>query len=137
MKVFYFGNSLPVFSNVLLLIIRVFIGFAMLTHGFPKLQQLISGTEIKFFNLLGLGDKYTLILAVFAEFACSIFVILGLFTRWALFFLIITMSVAGLLVHGSDAFEKRELSLLYLAVYVLFLVIGPGKFSIDQLIRNK
>ena len=89
----------------------------MLSHGFPKLQQLLSGEEILFFDFLSLGPKITLVLVVFAEFVCSIFLILGLFTRIAVLFLVITMAVAGLFVHSADPFSKRETSLLYLSVY--------------------
>lgn len=109
----------------------------MLSHGFPKLQQLLSGEEIQFFNFLGLGQKFSLILTVFAEFVCSIFIILGLFTRFAVFFLIVTMAVAGLVVLGADTFDKRETSLLYLSVYLLLFAFGPGKYSIDAMISKR
>ena len=109
----------------------------MLSHGYPKLQDLLSGEEIQFFSFLGLSDKTSLILAVFAEFVCSIFIILGLFTRFAVFFLIITMAVAGLIVHSGDTFQKREASLLYLSVYLMLFAFGPGKYSIDAMIGRK
>ena len=106
------AKSNPQLVDIVLLVIRIFVGFAMLSHGFPKLQQLFSGEEIKFFDFLGLGPKISLILTVFAEFVCSIFIILGLFTRFAVFFLVITMAVAGLVVHSGDALDKNEVSLL-------------------------
>jgi len=127
----------PLLVDIVLLIIRIFVGFAMLSHGFPKLQELLSGQEIMFFSFLGLSDKTSLILAVFAEFVCSIFIILGLFTRFAVFFLIITMAVAGLVVHGGDPFQKKETSLLYLSVYMMLFAFGPGKYSIDYMISRK
>jgi len=109
----------------------------MLSHGFPKLQQLFSGEEIQFYSFLWLSPKSTLILAVFAEFVCSIFIILGLFTRFALFFLLITMAVAGLIVHAADPFAKREMSLLYLSVYLLLFAFGPGRYSVDAMITRR
>ena len=137
MNYFTSTKSNPVITDFFLLVVRIFIGFAMLSHGFPKLQQLISGEEIQFFDFLSLGPKITLALVVFAEFVCSIFFILGLFTRIAVFFLIVTMAVAGLLVHGADPFSKREASLLYLSVYLLIISLGPGKFSVDQMISKR
>ena len=127
----------PLIFDIIIFIVRLFVGFAMLSHGFPKLQQLLSGQEIQFFDFLGLGQKFSLILAVFAEFVCSIFLILGLFTRPAIFFLLITMAVAGLVVHGSDEFAKRELSLLYLSVFLLLFTFGPGKYSVDGMISKR
>lgn len=127
----------PVFIDIILLIVRLFIGFAMLSHGFPKLQMLLEGGNIQFFDFLGLGPKISLGLTVFAEFVCSIFLILGLFTRIAVSFLIFTMIIAGFVVHGSDVFEKREMSLLYLSIYMLILALGAGQFSVDYMIENR
>lgn len=137
MNYFTSTKSNPLIIDSVLLIIRIFVGFAMLSHGFPKLQQLLSGEEIKFYDFLGIGAKFTLILVVFAEFVCSIFIILGLFTRFAVFFLIVTMAVAGLVFHNADPFSKRETSLLYLSVYSLIFAAGPGKYSIDGMISKR
>ncbi|MBH1959819.1 MAG: DoxX family protein [Flavobacteriia bacterium] len=137
MNYFTSTKSNPLLIDIVLLFIRIFVGFAMLSHGYPKLQDLLSGEEIQFFSFLGLSDKTSLILAVFAEFVCSIFIILGLFTRFAVFFLIITMAVAGLIVHGGDPFQKREASLLYLSVYLMLFAFGPGKYSVDAMIGRK
>lgn len=127
----------PIFIDIALLIVRLFIGFAMLSHGFPKLQMLLEGGDIKFFDFLGLGPKISLGLTVFSEFVCSIFLILGLFTRIAVGFLMFTMIVAGFVVHGSDPFDKREMSFLYLSIYVLILVLGAGRFSVDGMIDKR
>lgn len=123
--------------SVVLLLVRVFVGFAMISHGFPKLQKLLSGEEIQFFNFLGMGALASLILTVFAEFVCSMFIILGLFTRTFLIPLMITMFVAGVVVHSADAFGERELSLVYLCIYLLIFVIGAGRFSIDAMMAKK
>ena len=137
MNYFTSTKSNPLIIDIVLLVTRIFVGFAMLSHGYPKLQDLLSGEEIQFFSFLGLSDKTSLILAVFAEFVCSIFIILGLFTRFAVFFLIITMAVAGLIVHSGDPFQKREASLLYLSVYLVLFAFGPGKYSVDAMIGRK
>lgn len=130
-------NSNAVFKDIILLVVRVFIGFAMLSHGFPKLQMLLDGGKIEFFDFLGMGPTVSLVLTVFAEFACSILLILGLFTRVALGFLIFTMIIAAFVVHGADPFEKREMSLIYLSVYLLLIAFGPGKFSVDHMIEKR
>jgi len=129
--------SNSVFKDIILLAVRVFIGFAMLSHGFPKLQMLLEGGDIKFYDFLGMGPTVSLTLTVFAEFVCSILLILGLFTRVALGFLIFTMIIAGFFVHGADPFEKREISLVYLSVYLLLMIFGAGKISVDYMIEKR
>lgn len=131
------SNSSTIFKDIVLLIVRVFIGFAMLSHGFPKLQMLLEGGKIEFYSFLGMGPQFSLILTVFAEFVCSILLILGLFTRVALGFLIFTMLIAGFFVHGADPFEKREMSLVYLSVYLLLMAFGAGKISVDYMIEKR
>ena len=45
-----------------LLAIRIFVGLGMLTHGFPKLMQLLGGSH-DFINFFGIGSKTSLVLA--------------------------------------------------------------------------
>lgn len=130
------AQSHSVLKDIILLVIRIFIGFAMLSHGFPKLQMLIEGKK-DFYDFLGMGPQITLGLTVFAEFACSILLILGLFSRIALGFLIFTMVIAGFVVHSADPFEKQELSLVYLCIYLMLMVFGTGNFSVDYLIEKR
>ena len=131
------SNSSSLLKDIILLAVRVFVGFAMLSHGYPKLQMLLAGGKIEFFDFLGMGPQITLILTVLAEFVCSILLILGLFTRVSLGFLTFTMIIAGFVVHGADPFEKREMSLIYLSVYLLLMVMGAGKISVDHMIERR
>ena len=118
-------------TSFALLVFRAGLGIMMLTHGYPKLKSFLSG-EYRFKDPLGLGEDASIILTVFAEFLCSILVILGLTTRYALVPLIITMAVAWLIVHGDDPFGAQEKSVLYLLCYVVLLITGPGKYSVDR-----
>jgi putative oxidoreductase len=134
---YFNSNSSSVPKDIILLVVRVFVGFAMLSHGFPKLQMLLEGGKIEFFDFIGLGPTVTLVLAVIAEFVCSILLILGIFTRISLGFLIFTMVIAAFVVHGGDPFEKKEMSLIYLSVYLLLMVFGAGKVSVDHMIEKR
>ncbi|KFE97392.1 DoxX family protein [Chryseobacterium luteum] len=134
---YFKSNSSSVPKDIILLVVRIFVGFAMLSHGFPKLQMLLEGGKIEFFDFIGLGPLVTLVLTVIAEFVCSIFLILGLFTRISLGFLIFTMFIAAFVVHGADPFEKREMSLIYLSVYLLLMAFGAGKVSVDHMIEKR
>lgn len=120
--------------HFMLLVLRVAIGAFMLVHGYQKLQWILAGGELQFADPIGLGVPASLYLTVFAEFFCSILLILGLATRLAIIPLIILMIVAVFIVHGSDGFEKQEIGLLFLVAYLFLLVTGPGKYSIDRFI---
>ena len=120
------------------LVVRIFVGLSMLTHGIPKLEILVLNNQIQFMNFLGMGSIFSMVLVVFAEFLCSVFLILGLFTRIACIPLMITMLVACFVAHGKDPYDVRELSVLYFFLYLIILVLGSGKFSLDNLMtKNK
>ncbi|MXS69797.1 DoxX family membrane protein [Flavobacteriaceae bacterium W22] len=135
--IYFNSKTTPVIFDIVIFIVRLLVGFAMISHGFPKLQMLIEGGDIQFFDFIGLGPKITLGLTVFAEFVCSIFIILGLFTRVAAGFLVFTMMIAAFVVHGSDPFDKREMSLLYLSIYLIIISLGAGKISVDHMIEKR
>ncbi len=136
MKKIFSTRLHPSVLHFSLLILRVGTGAFMLTHGYPKLQRLLSG-EFQFADPFGLGPGISLGLTVFAEFFCSILLILGLGTRLATIPLIVTMSVAAFIAHGADPFARKEMALLYLLSFVVLLFSGPGKISADQLLGKR
>lgn len=85
-------------------------------------------------SFLGLGSTISLALVVFAEFFCALFIILGLFTRLAAIPLIVTMCVALFKAHDGQFFGKGEVAALYLAGFLVLLIVGPGKASVDGMI---
>jgi len=134
MKIF---SESPVCSAIGLLILRVSLGCMMLFgHGMGKLLNFSEYAE-KFPDPIGLGVTVSLILAIFAEFFCSILVILGFATRLAVIPLMITMAVAVLVIHGDDPWQRKEFALLYLVPFLALMFTGAGKYSIDGLISSK
>ena len=116
--------------DLALLIARVGIGVLMLVHGISKIPML-SQSPIQFYDFMGLGDQVSLWLALFAEIGCSILIIFGFATRLAVIPLIITMFVAVFIIHAEDPFVKQEMGLHYILIYVMLLLTGAGKYSID------
>lgn len=123
-------------THLALLIARLGVGVLMLTHGLGKMQMLFSGEPVQFPGVFGMSAELSLALAVFAEVACSILLITGLATRLAVIPLIVTMLVAALAIHASDPFTKQEPALQYLLVYVVLLLAGSGKYSVDYLLAK-
>lgn len=124
-------------ASIGLLILRVGLGLLMAgLHGWGKLTQLAEGNT-QFADPLGVGEAPSLVLATFAEFGCSILLVLGLFTRLACIPLIVTMAVAAFIVHAGDPWGTKEPSLMYLTGYLTLLLTGPGRFSVDALIMKR
>jgi len=134
-KIFNPGDNSARIS-ISLLILRVAVGAMMLTHGFPKFQRLLAG-DLKFADPLGVGSEFSFVLVLFGEFACSILLIIGLFSRFATIPLIITMLVATVVIHADDPFSTQEKPLLYLVVFVVLLITGPGNYSMDKKLYGK
>lgn len=123
--------------DVALLALRIGIAAMMLVHGLPKLQMLFSGDVSQFPSVLGMGSGLSLTLATMAEVLCSVLILLGLGTRLASIPLLITMLVAVLIVHATDPFAAQELGLLYLMGYVVLLLLGGGRFSLDAMLTKE
>jgi len=119
------------------LILRLGFGGFLLVHGIGKVKQLIAGDEIQFPDPLGISPLFSLTLVAFAEFLCSIFVIIGLKTRLATIPIIVTMLVAAFVFHWNDPFHNKEFPLLFAIGFTSLLFLGSGRFSIDGVISEK
>ncbi|MCC6815526.1 MAG: DoxX family protein [Saprospiraceae bacterium] len=114
-----------------LLLIRLFFGLSILTHGYKKFNRLTDG-NLDFSDPIGLGPEISLYLAVLSEFFCSLLLILGLFTRLAVIPLLFTMMVIIFIVHATDSFGDKELPILYSVGFFIILLLGGGKLSLDH-----
>jgi putative oxidoreductase len=118
-------------NDIGLAVLRILPSAFLLSHGIPKLQKLLSG-DFQFADPIGIGPTPSLFLATIGEVICPILVIIGLKTRWASLPIAITMAVAAFIVHGADPFGKKELALMYFVVFVVIMLLGPGRYSIDK-----
>jgi putative oxidoreductase len=124
-------------SDFGLLILRLAAGGMMaFGHGLGKLTGFMKGAGANFPDPLGIGGQLSMGLAAGAEFFAALMIIIGLKTRLSTIPLIITMSVAAFLVHGSDPFAQKEKALLYLAMFIIIFLCGPGRHSVDAKLRK-
>lgn len=122
-------NSLK--TDLGLALLRILPSVMLLTHGIPKFQKLLAG-DFEFGDPIGIGATPSLFLAVIGEFICPILLIIGYKTRWAAVPPAIVMLVAGFIVHASDPFNVKEKAFLFLSFFIVIMLLGPGRYSIDK-----
>ena len=118
--------------SVFILLLRIFFGVMLMIHGIDKMSN-FSYLSQTFPDVLGFGSYMSLMLAIFAEFCCSLFLITGLMVRIMILPMIVTMAVAFFDVHDA-MLPEGELALVYLVVFVILYIVGPGRYSLDYLI---
>lgn len=123
-------------ASLFLLILRIFFGFLLMNHGIQKWSN-YQELSVVFPDPLGIGSSLSLGLAIFGELVCSMAFIIGIFYRLAMLPMIFTMGMAFLVIHGNDTFAVKELALIYLVVFILMYISGPGKFSVDYLLGKE
>ena len=117
--------------NIGILILRLSLAVLMIPHGYNLLIHFTEKQD-SFTTFMGLSSSISLTLAIGAELFCSIFLLIGLFTRLVLLPLMITMSVAIIHAHNGDIFGDGQTAFLYLIGFVVVFIIGAGKYSVDN-----
>jgi len=122
-----------------LLALRVVVGLAFIFHGWGKIQKPFSWMGEDAF-----APGIFQALAALSEFGGGIALILGLVTPLASLGIACTMAVAAWMhaVMRGDPFVAAEggsyeLALVYLCVAIVFIAMGPGRFSLDRLAFGK
>ena len=117
--------------NFALLVQRVATGLLLLIgHGLPKISN-FSSLSGGFFDPLRIGHRNSLILVILAELFCSMFLVLGLFTRFAAFIIVINLSVAVFVVNHNQPLKSVELGGIFLTSVFTIMIVGPGRVSVD------
>ena len=121
-------------GSVGLVLLRVFAGGTMMTHGWGKMQNPLHWLD----GAASPPPAVFQALAAIAEFFGGMGLVLGALSVIAAFGIVCTMLVA-IQTHVSkgDPFGKWELAAVYLFVSALIMLGGPGRFSIDALIRSR
>jgi len=127
-------NSIGTPADLTLLLIRIVFGYAFIIHGWSKI--------LNPFHWMGADAQvpaFFQALAAISEFGGGIALILGLLTRLSSLGLFFTMTVAiysHIFIYGNTFISKEnpsyELPVIYVLLSLLFIVIGPGRFSLDK-----
>jgi putative oxidoreductase len=128
-------------NDIGLLMMRILFGGLMaFGHGLPKLQG-YANMSGGFPDPLGIGTVNSLNGAIFSELVCGLLILIGLGTRVAAIPAAFAMFIAAFVVHAQGPFflpgdGAKEPAFLYLAGYLILMVTGSGKFSVDALISR-
>lgn len=128
------------FSPIALLIARVVAAYMFLLHGTAKFFEFpVSMTggngAVGFFSIYGA--------AALLEIVGGILIILGLFTRITAFILSGQMAVAYFMFHANTEtlfqpmLNQGELAALYSVFFLVLVVSGAGKLSLDSHLAKK
>jgi putative oxidoreductase len=116
--------------NIAVLIIRVTFGLLLLiNHGIDKLKH-FAEKQSSFPDPAHIGHMPTLMLVLFAEVFCTVFIVLGLFTRIMAIPVVINFAVIVFMINKHYS-GPAEVGVLYFAGFFSVLLMGPGKYSID------
>lgn len=125
-------NSLNRFADPVYCIARLVIGLMLACHGGQKILGFPSGGHG--------GAQGLMLVGGIIELVCGFLIAFGFLTRIAAFFAAGEMAVAYFMVHAKMGFfpivNKGELAVAYCWFFLFVLFYGPGRWSIDALIRK-
>ena len=147
MKKFFTSTANPINKDFGLLLLRLLIGLLMALIGYEKLihfsEMAASDFWAKNVSFLGMKGSVPLALTVFAEFFCSLFLILGFLTRFSVLVLMFCMGYIFMVVFPSAPIVSGEhgmefnTAFTYFIIYFVLVLTGPGKYSLDYKMFTK
>lgn len=132
-------NFLPSSTDAGLLVLRVGVCLILfIKHGYGKIFD-FSQMAHHFPDPFHIGMTASLIIAMISDGICSLLIVVGLATRWASLYAFVNILVAWVFVHhflflGNQA-DHGELVLLFVVVMAAIFIAGPGRYSVDHLLK--
>ena len=119
-----------------LLLFRLLAGFALLrVHGWEKIAHYEA--EVRSIpDPFGLGGEANVAIAIFSDVFCALLVMAGLLTRPAALAILGTTLVGLFFVHLHDPWHGKDVPLVYSIMFLVILLLGPGKYSLDGALTN-
>jgi len=97
-------------------------------HGLHKLAEEVAGMHFP-------APLVSAVAATLVQFVCSLFIVVGLFTRINAALLVCALS--GAIMQNLLASRDPQLAILYTLVVITIVLIGGGKYSLDARLISK
>lgn len=126
------------FQPAVPLLLRIVVGLIFLAHGLKKIDGGM-GAFGETVERIGLPLPFVFAwVAALTELLGGIFVLVGLFTRWAALGLAIVMYVAISRVHQHDGLVGGyEFPLVLFVVAICLMLSGGGPLSLDKTVLHR
>lgn len=132
------GHQMKAYEEQIYFVFRVLIGFLFIPHGLQKLFGLFGGID-------GSGSTAPLIsmygAAGIIELVGGLLIVVGILTRLIALIAAGQMVVAQFIAHLPEGIvpiqNGRELGLLYLASFLVLVLYGSGRYSLERLFRDR
>jgi putative oxidoreductase len=126
------------------LALRILFGYAIFRAGYSKLMN--PDMFAARFEQLGIpAATLNVYIAGFCEAAGGLLLMAGLATRMAASVLVVVMVVATVTAHRAEMAElfsnpfvvATAAPIPFLAMFLVFAIVGPGRLSVDQKLSRK
>ena len=122
-------------ANAALLLLRFYAGYTIMMAGLDKLPL----TDWMVDQVTSMGFPFPVFfawVASFSEFAFGFMLLIGLATRLSALVLAVTMGVAAFGFQKVMPLTEMHIAQHFFWIYVLFMFLGAGKYSVDNFISN-
>lgn len=128
-------SPFPLWQDAGLAFVRIIVGFFMTYHGSEVFDKELMKGYLTWDQFKGFSSPTVMVyMGKIAELLAGIFLMIGLFTRFAALLLIFTMTYVSFFVGQGRVWYEDQHPFMFVLFGVGFLFTGGGKYSIDKLI---
>ena len=127
------------YTNLGRLFLRLFVGIMLIQFGVRHLTYYYEIRDV-FPMVLGMSSETSLIVLIIIELVCSLFIMMGFFTRLMSIPPLVAMMIAEYFllsdytqqaIHLLSWHQQGYLPVMFSGIYFFILLVGPGKISVD------
>lgn len=119
---------------------RVTLGICLIAKGLSFISNSVSLETILSESRMNFGGSILPVAITWLHFICGFLIIIGLFTRWAVFTMIPVLLAAVIFVNAPRGIFAAEseftFSLIVLVLLLFFFVEGGGPLSLDDYLKK-